>query len=105
MSALLISFIAILAAISLAALIIAASSILNGWVLTKLWAWFVVPVFGLPALGVATAVGLGLIVHHLTHQHINAAKDPDAKWWVTLLEVLLRPLIVLGLGAVVHCFV
>ena len=28
-------------------------AILRGWVLSILWGWFMVPVFGLPALGIA----------------------------------------------------
>lgn len=47
--------------------------LLEGWVLTKLWVWFVVPLFGLPALGVWSAAGIALVVGLLTHQ------DPDCE--------------------------
>lgn len=46
----------------------------NGWVLTMMWAWFVVPTFGLPVLSVVPAVGLALIVSMLTYQ-IPVAPD------------------------------
>lgn len=36
--------------------------VLNGFVLAKLWGWFVVPVFHLPTLGAAQAIGLSFIV-------------------------------------------
>lgn len=38
----------------------------GGWVLCLLWAWFIVPVFGMPALTVAHAVGLKLVAGYLT---------------------------------------
>jgi hypothetical protein len=47
-----------------------------GFVGMKLWAWFVVPVFGLPALSWGQSYGLALIVGLYTHQlHVNTNKD------------------------------
>ena len=43
-------------------------SIWEGFVLMKLWGWFIVPTFGLPALTIAVAIGLALTVSFLTHQ-------------------------------------
>jgi len=40
----------------------------EGFVLTKLWAWFMVPAFGLPSLTVPLAIGICLIAAFLTHQ-------------------------------------
>lgn len=39
-----------------------------GFVGMKLWAWFIVPVFGLPALTWGQAYGIALIVGLFTHQ-------------------------------------
>lgn len=39
----------------------------NGLVVSVLWAWFVVPVFGLPALTIAYAYGLALLARIVTH--------------------------------------
>ena len=50
--------------------------ILRGWVLTQLWAWFVTPTLGLPALGVAAAIGLSLIVGHFSGSG-SSESDPD----------------------------
>lgn len=36
-----------------------------GFVFSRLWAWFVVPVFGLPYLTVVQAVGINLVVNFL----------------------------------------
>lgn len=41
----------------------------RGFVLSVLWGWFMVPTFSLPALKVAPAIGLALVVSYLTHQY------------------------------------
>lgn len=41
---------------------------LNGFVLSKLWFWFMVPAFGLPPLHIAYALGMSLIIALLTKQ-------------------------------------
>lgn len=56
----------------------ALAAILDGWAFTILWRWFVVPVFGLPALRVSQAIGLGLVFGLATHQYIPA--DKSDKW-------------------------
>jgi len=43
-----------------------ASSVFNGWAFTILWGWFVVPVFGLPALSIPAAIGFCMTVGFLT---------------------------------------
>lgn len=47
--------------------------LLRAFVFLKLWAWFIVPVFGLPALGYASAIGLSLVAAML--QNHNVAKE------------------------------
>ena len=39
---------------------------LNGWVLTKLWAWFVVTGFDAKPIGITTAMGLALLFNFTT---------------------------------------
>lgn len=47
-----------------------------GFVGMKLWSWFIVPVFGLPALTWGQAYGIALFVGLLTHQfHHPTNKD------------------------------
>lgn len=43
-------------------------ALLDGWVMSKLWGWFMVPTFGLPPIGIAASIGVALIVVHTTHQ-------------------------------------
>jgi len=60
-------------------LLIPVVSVLNGWVLSILWGWFIVGLFGLPVLTIAPAIGVGLVVTFLTHQHVeNKNRDGDA---------------------------
>lgn len=59
--------IAMLAAIPLA--------IWNGYALMVLWGWFVVPLFDLPPLTIAQAIGLSVLVGFLTHQRIESKED------------------------------
>lgn len=38
----------------------------RGWVLTKLWAWFIVGAFGADPLRLVDAIGISLVVGYLT---------------------------------------
>lgn len=49
----------------------------SGLAVSVLWGWFVVPVFGLPALSIAQAYGLALLVGMLTHRGTKSDKDAD----------------------------
>jgi len=48
-----------------------ATTIWRGFVITHLWAWFVVSTFGLAPLTIVQAIGLSLIVAFLTFQYIH----------------------------------
>jgi hypothetical protein len=50
-------------------------AVINGWVLSYLWAWFVAAKFGLPGLGIAEAIGLGMTVSYMTSQTPPAWPD------------------------------
>ena len=81
-------------------------AIWSGYVLTILWAWFVVPTFGLPPLALAPAIGLAVVVSYLTHQyHPKPAKpDDDGKWDETarvIAHMVFRPAIALLVGWIV----
>jgi hypothetical protein len=51
--------------------------IINGWVLSILWGWFMVPTLGLPVLTVAPAIGIALTVGYLTKSHNMKVMDID----------------------------
>jgi len=86
-----------------------ASYLINGYVLSTLWFWFIVPTFGLPALSIPAAIGICMIVAYLTnHSILNKSEDTKTKKEQTayLLKVCLYftvyPALVLGIGSIVQ---
>lgn len=77
------------------------TAIWRGYVLTMMWAWFVMPL-GVRALGVAQAIGLAMIVGFLTHQ--RRPNDPTHTLMDAVVAAFLTPAIALGLGWVVQAF-
>ena len=85
--------------------LMALSAMWKGYVLTVLWAWFVVPVFGLPALALAPAIGLSLVVSFLTYQHGVAQDDTgdfSDRIAKSVVNAMLWPAMALGIGWVVR---
>lgn len=79
-------------------------TILNGWVFSILWEWFVAPVFGLPLLSIPAAIGVALCSSYLTHQqsfHEDHKVDPLK----TVAHSLLRPFMALAIGFIVKQFI
>lgn len=83
-------------------------SILNGWVLSTLWGWFVVPIFGLPVLPIAAAIGISLTVKYMTHQispDCEEKKREAAEQIGRLVGVtVLYPLLAVFIGWIVQKF-
>lgn len=86
------------------ALSLAAVAAMRGWVLTKLWAWFIVP-FGAPALSIPYAIGLALIVTYLTSRtSITKTAPTEIDWTKAFVEIVVGPLLTLLLGWAVTLF-
>ena len=88
--------------------VIVLSSIWSGYALSVLWAWFIVPAFGLPKLSIPLAIGLALIVSYLTHQLDNREKDNRTASEVLVAGIatsFVKPLIVLLTGWVVKLYI
>lgn len=81
-------------------------AIIDGYVLVKLWSWFAVPVFGVPQISLAPAIGIGILVSFLTHQNIPSQKDREISEVIgaALGETILYPAVVLFVGWVVSQF-
>ena len=79
-------------------------SLIDGWALATMWRWFVVPIFHLPALGLAYAIGIGLVASLLTHQD-KGKPDPSDTWYRPVTSALMRPLVTLGIAWIVRLFV
>lgn len=79
----------------------------RGYVLTVLWAWFIVPTFKLPTLATAPAIGLAAIVSYM--QPTCATPERNEKTSAEKLSGYLArmfgtPLAALGFGWIVHKF-
>jgi hypothetical protein len=63
----------VIGSVGIISVLLAVGALLNGWALTLLWSWFVVPTFpDLPVLSLGQAIGLGMIISFLTYQYIDA---------------------------------
>ena len=83
------------------------STLWNGYVLSVLWRWFVVPPFGAPALSIGYAIGIALVVGHLTQPH--EPPKTDEKEWKELFaksvaSAAVKPAIALFVGWIVTLF-
>lgn len=85
---------------------------LKGWAMVTLWAWFVIPTFGLPALTMPVAIGLGFLLHLFQYIDFNSIeqhqdKEPDLllKSVKTFMFATLFPLFSVGCGWLVKLFI
>jgi len=77
--------------------------IINGFVIAKLWLWFIVPI-GLEPIGMAQAIGIGIIISMLTKQHVPSDKN-ESKWWMPFVRMYLSPFMALFVGWIVTWFI
>lgn len=67
----------------------------KGYVLHLLWLWFMVPL-GLPAIGVALACGVGLVVSYLTVDLGVERKDHDLPSTIALMVLVPATMLIGG---------
>lgn len=93
--------------VALAAVGIVGSVFVDGFVISTLWRWFVLPLFSLPALTVAQAVGLALCVRAIRPVIIEHDDKGDTrKAWLRLFKYgVLGPAFLLLTGYAVHLYV
>ena len=101
------SVVTVLGAGCLVVLLLAGASIVQGFVLAQMWAWFVVPLFHLPALSVAAAIGLALTVGMVTRNSEPEDKDKSTaeRLITSLIKAFLAPVITLAMGWIVKGFI
>lgn len=82
--------------------------IIEGFVLIKLWAWFMVPIFDLNPLRVVEAIGLTFLVGYMTKKPIEANKPLEGPFLEELFKAFLQALVMAGgflfIGWVVQLF-
>lgn len=61
----------------LGVVLIIAGTLLSGWALSVMWAWYVVPVFELPVLGIKNAILLATLIGYFTPTELY--KDAENK--------------------------
>jgi len=54
-------------------------TLMNGWVLSILWGWFVVPLFGVSQISLLQAIGLTAIINMLKSTKVNTDKKSSSK--------------------------
>lgn len=77
----------------------------GGWVFSQLWSWFIVPVFGLPALSVAQAMGISLVVSSLASHNQKEEKDLTASMIRLGVNAVFSPLMFLVIGWLLQSFI
>lgn len=75
--------------------------ILDGWVLTYLWTWFMLPL-GMKPLNIPIAIGIAMVAGMLTSRSSSSSKDE--KKGMILLGHVLGSLLTLLMGYIVHQF-
>jgi uncharacterized SAM-binding protein YcdF (DUF218 family) len=76
-------------------------ALLEGWVLSVMWRWFIVPL-GVPALTIPAAIGVALVVGMLTHQTRNS---DEIEWETLLASAFINPLLALVVGWMLRPFI
>jgi hypothetical protein len=86
-------------------------TVLKGWAMVTLWAWFVIPAFGLQALTMPVAIGLGFLLHlfqYIDFNSIEAHQDKDPNLLMKSIKsfmfATLFPLFSVGGGWLVKLF-
>ena len=83
-------------------------AIVGGYVLSVMWGWFIVPLFGLPLLSIPYAIGLNLIVSFLTQPNYKPSSDKEKAISKVVAEIMVgafSPLMYLGIGWIVLQFI
>ena len=78
-------------------------SLVQAWSITLLWQWFVVPVFALPILSYAQALGLAY-TYNAIKGAVGSYKDHECDGAKTLLNGLLSPVTMVFFGWIVKTF-
>ena len=81
--------------------------IVYGWALTMLWGWFAVPLFHVPALNIAQAIGISMIIRLFTPMPEDKGEEDKretAKKVIDTVIALLVPFTTVGIGWVVYTY-
>jgi hypothetical protein len=84
-------------------------SIVNGYVLSVLWGWFVVPLFQAPQLSIPYAIGISFIIKMLSGERQSNTNNKDKDMTTLISESLsftfVVPFMILLFGWIVTLFI
>lgn len=88
---------------ALVVIVVPLSYVIDGFVLSKLWAWLIVPVFGVPELSIFSAIALAVVVGYLFPRSATKSEDDKNKsdierWGVAVGTFFMRPTVALLIG-------
>lgn len=84
--------------------ILAASFLIDGFVLSILWNWFIPRIFiGAPTLSILNAIGLAIVIGFLTRKYQKPDSYNGKNLW-PFLYLFVGPFIALFFGWIVHLF-
>lgn len=79
----------------------------RGYVLVKMWTWFVVPL-GVVGIGLAHAIGISTIITFLTHKPSSEEREDERSLTAKIVAKSLEGVFIIGfmwaIGAAVHAF-
>lgn len=78
--------------------------VLRGFVLSRLWLWFVVPSFGIAAISIATGIGFSFIAVLLTNHLTVGLKASDNPILKSALMSMAATIVIFFCGYIVHLF-
>ena len=73
-------------------------AVLRGFILTQLWAWYLVPLFHIPQIAVLEAIGLSYIVTFFQ----GTPQKSETDWGYTFVAAFIGPLLTWGFAFIVH---
>jgi len=79
------------------------SFLLNGFVISMLWEWFIVSKFGLPSLSIPEGVGIMFVVWMLHTSSFRKRTEEETQLAASWLFV--KPMVILMFGWFVHLLV
>lgn len=81
-------------------------TIFSGFVITKLWMWFVIPAFGLQPLSIPLALGLGTLVSYFAWRQKDSEVGETTKDFIKAMMVIyIRPALFLLIGWIYSWFI
>ena len=78
-------------------LFIILAPIVNGFVVVKLWHWFIVPTFEMNELRIVEAIGIMIFVQYVRAKKTNTDKE-EGEFWENLLKGIVLLALMAGLA-------